>query len=135
MGLPVFVRSGQLAVAELVRAHAVWSARLFRNDRTPSIGDTAASYTQADFSGYSGQQALAYGEPGFQNDRALMTALPLSWVHDGGPDDNLIFGVYVVDGDGELIYAERDPRGPQWITAANPVYSYIGVFTDTSEYQ
>lgn len=134
MALPVYQYTGQMRVALAVKNTVELVCVLFTNNRVPAVSDTLGLYTEADFSGYARPPAMTWGLIDVQNQRARMQSTQMTWTHNGGPTDNLVFGVAVVDDDGELFYVERDPRGPQWITASNPVYTYTAVFTDTTEF-
>lgn len=131
----VFVRHAQLRALAAFLEGATFYAKLFRNDRIPKQTDTAAQYQEADFSGYQGQQPItAWTDPVMVDGRAYSRADSLTWQHSGGPEDNLIFGYFVVDEDGALLWAERNPAGPRIVSAGNPDYVVTPVVTETSEF-
>lgn len=91
-----------VAAGKLARLH------LFKNNHTPLYTDTAADYTEADFSGYGAYQALAWGSA-FVNgsNEGEIDATALTWTHNGGGTANTVYGVYITDGANALMYAER----------------------------
>jgi len=107
----------------------------FKNDRMPSSTDSISLYTEADFSGYDGAIPLGlWGTPYLSNGRCFIKPSPVGWLHNGGPSDNFIYGVVCVDGLGNLVFAERDPRAPVLINLNNPSYNYQPVISDAVEF-
>jgi hypothetical protein len=108
---------------------------LFKNDRTPRVGDTIAAYTEADFSGYAGRKdAVGWTAPIMSGGHAVSQANSLSWRQNGGATSNNIYGVFYVDAAGDLLFAERDPRAPVLVDPDHRGYTFRPVLTDTSEF-
>lgn len=87
--------------------------KLYKNDKTPADGDTAANYTEADFTGYA-----AY--PIYPGDWEVTAGNPTTAEHptvtfessSGGQAQN-VYGYFVVGADsGRLKWAERFDDGP-----------------------
>lgn len=109
----------------------------YRNDRYPRFTDLVSAYAEADFSGYSGAQILGtWSSPAISAQRAITTAAAVTWNHNGGPTNNLIYGVCWVDGANNLLFAERDPRAPIPVSNVPPftTYAYTPRLSDTTEY-
>lgn len=107
----------------------------YKNDRQPTADDTLSLYFEADFSGYDGPVPLtSWGSPYLSNGRCFINSAPVAWLHNGGPTDNMIFGIVCVDGLGNLVYAERDPRAPVLVDPAHPNYGYRPILTDAVEF-
>lgn len=82
--------------------------RLFKNDFTPGPATVIGDFTQADFSGYG---AAATANPVTAaaldaSNRAVVTWDPVTWTKNGATG-NTIYGYYVVDSTGSLLWAER----------------------------
>jgi hypothetical protein len=93
-----------------VAANLLYRIRLFKNNRVPAFSDTIADYVEADFSGYTGGTALAWGAAFINGaSQGEIDASQISWTHTGGATANLIYGIYVTDVTGALMYAERFP--------------------------
>ena len=131
----VVVNYGQRRFLNEVLAAVPLRAGLFKNDRTPKPADVIGDYTEADFSGYDGVKNLtAWTAAVTIAGHGSSSANGVTWTHNGGPTDNLIYGVFVIDNTGALVWAERNPFGPVLVRPANPVFSYSPVFVDTTEY-
>jgi len=113
----------------MVSANLLTTISLFKNDHVPAFTDTIADYTPADFSGYVGPTALAWGSA-FVNgsDQGEIDALPVTWTHTGGATANTIYGIYVLSSAGDLIYAERFPA-PLAITSIGDSITYVAKAT------
>ncbi|WP_018609486.1 hypothetical protein [Uliginosibacterium gangwonense] len=80
----------------------------YTNDITPADADTAASYTEANFSGYAAKTLTGSSWTIAQNANAVAEAAyaELSWTNAGS--SQVIYGYYVTDAtSGVLLWAER----------------------------
>jgi len=105
----VVVENGWLGMLDAwVASGRLSQIRLFQNNYFPDPTDTIAAYIEATFSGYPGGTVLAFGAA-FINGagQGEVASMPVTWNHDGGPTANTIYGVYVTDTLGDLVYAER----------------------------
>lgn len=130
----VFSEFGFLSVIQgMIDNDVMMTIRLFQNDHNPASTDTEADYVEADFGGYSGSQELAWGIP-FVNGsgNGEVNAAQVEWNCDGTGSDNLIYGVYVTDGDDNLTYAERFDA-PQTMAEAGDAIRYAAKVTDTNQ--
>lgn len=93
---------------------------LFKNDITPDADTVFADLTECDFSGYS-RQVPSFGSITTGVDgRAVMTAAPVLFVHDGGGTANDVYGAALIDADSgsEVILSiERLPSPPEALSA------------------
>lgn len=89
------------------------SMHLYQNDYTPTTTDTLANYTEATYDGYAAQvmvwASATIPTPG---SGALTTWIPLLWTPTGSITPNDIYGYYVTDAAGTLMWAERAPSPP-----------------------
>lgn len=95
---------------------------LYKNDVTPTIDSVVGDFTEADFDGYA-SAALVWGAATDVTPEAQIQADPYVSTAGGGlagPQD--IYGYYVLNGAGQLMYAERDPAAP--VTISSPGQSY-----------
>lgn len=90
--------------------------RLFQSNTTPAETDTAATYTEATFSGYAAitLTGASWGTPS----AGSIAFAQQTFTHNGGGVSNAIYGYYVTQAtSGKLIFAERDATAP--VTIAN----------------
>lgn len=85
--------------------------KLFKSNTTPGDTDTAATYTEADFTGYSsvtltGSSWVVTGNP--------ITYAKQTFTSSAGSQNQAVYGYYVV-ANTTLIYAERFSDGPYTI--------------------
>lgn len=89
--------------------------KLFKSNTTPAESDTAATYTEADFSGYAAitlTGASWNAASSGSNSYAQQT-----FTCNGGGVSNSIYGYYVVQASsGILLYSERDASAPFTLT-------------------
>lgn len=106
----VFLQQGDVRFLDAVRddGTVLHTLRLFQNDHVPDVLDIDADYTEADFSGYAAV-ALGSWNPAFVNvdGKGEIDADPTTFEHDGGGDDNNVYGAYITDQAGLVVYAER----------------------------
>lgn len=89
-------------------AEGHYKAGLFKNDLTPWLGMDISAIVPADFSGYVGlQHTYGWQAATIQGVRSVAQAVPLTWIHDGGPSQCWVFGYYVTNASGNLEWAER----------------------------
>jgi len=116
-GCNLIVCDGGL-IGSLDRLKTGWElvlrAGLFQNDYQPLQEDTLGDYVPADFSGYGGLQfTYSWDAAVIAGPRAITASGAITWIHDGGPIQNYIFGYYVVDALGALVWAERFCPAPR----------------------
>lgn len=85
--------------------------KLFKSNTTPAEADTAATYTEADFTGYSsvtltGSSWVVTGNP--------ITYAKQTFTSTAGSQNQPVYGYYIVAGT-DLIYSERFTDGPYTI--------------------
>ena len=109
----VVVNGGKVAAAQQLKA---WLngliLRLYQNNRTPAITNVAGDYLEATFTGYASQAIVSFGNA-FLNTSSIaeLDASPMTFTQTGTLVTNTIFGYYVTDVAGNLIYAELNPNG------------------------
>lgn len=85
--------------------------KLFKNNITPSDTDTAATYTEATFGGYS-SAALTGSSWGSAASGTITYGSQLSFTCNATATDD-IYGYYVVQAtSGTLLWSERDANAP-----------------------
>ena len=90
--------------------------RLFQSNTTPAEGDTAGTYTEATFSGYSA--ITLTGASWAAASGGSIAFAQQTFTHNGGGVSNAIYGYYLTQlGSGILVWAERDATAP--VTIAN----------------
>jgi hypothetical protein len=90
--------------------------KLFKSNTTPAESDTAATYTEADFSGYAA--ITLTGSSWVAASSGSNSYAQQTFTHNGGATSNSIYGYFVVQlTSGILLYSERDGSAP--FTLAN----------------
>ncbi len=102
----VIPQEGEIARLNLVLADVPnWTVSLFKNNYTPVELSTGGSFTKATFTGYADVAppvfaAASGGSP------ATSTADVATYVCSGGSPQT-VYGYYVTDGSGKVLFAER----------------------------
>lgn len=86
------------------------TVKLYQNNITPSDSDTAATYTVANFTGYA-DAALTAATWGAASAGTITYGAQLTFTCSGA-SSNSIYGYYVVNAGGTLLYSERDGSAP-----------------------
>jgi hypothetical protein len=110
---------------------------LYAANHTPVAGDMAATYTaiEASFGGYARQALGVPSAPVMAGGRATTTfGPPNAWSSTGGGAATQIYGAFVLDASGRLLWAELDPNGPYDMGTAGHAYGYSPVDTLKSEF-
>ena len=108
--------------------------RLFKNNHTPTQTDDNSDYVEADFDGYASFPIDSW-TPVYLNGsgKAEIDEVNRVFVQSGVVVTNNVYGYYVTDGAGNVIYAERDPSAPVAMNAPGKTYTVFGRFTLNSE--
>jgi len=108
--------------------------RLFQNNHTPGAGDLATDYIEATFAGYGAGKLLDFAASSINaGGKAQANATAKTWTATGPSPSNVIYGYYVTDGTGALIYAEAAPGGGFTVNAAGMAYTVQPSFTDDTQ--
>lgn len=114
-----------------------YTLHLYKNDYTPVSGSDTGNFSEATFKGYSGGVTLAnWTTPTIVSGRAVSTPDPVDQTYNsaaGGDASNTIYGYYVKDGAGDLVWAERDPN-PVVMDTNGQIYRVEAIFTFKSEF-
>jgi hypothetical protein len=87
--------------------------RLYMNDWTPSGIDEADDYEECTFAGYSSQSLSDFG-PAYLNafGQGQSDTYNHQWIMPSLTPTNSIYGYFVTDSNGYLIFADRREEGP-----------------------
>jgi hypothetical protein len=107
-GLLALIRSGMLAVRPF------WVAGLFINDITPTPATVAEDFSVPTWTGYAPLPLTAWGLPYLNTDgNAEMAHAPLVYLAITPAEPvATVYGYFVVDGLGRLIWSDRLPSDP-----------------------
>lgn len=107
-----------------------WFAHLYSNNHTPAPADTLANYTEVTTAGY-GLVSLPASGWTFSAVGGVCTCTqpPVSFIMTAA---STIFGYYVDDGLGNLLFAELIPGGPITLPGGGGTVTYTPKFTITS---
>lgn len=121
----IFCENGWLEILQqALSANILFRIHLFQNNHVPVFTDVLAAYTEATFDGYGGSVVLAWGVPFINgSNQAECDASTVTWVRSGGATSNTIYGIYVTDNAGLLVYAERF-GAPVSMTSAGDTIGY-----------
>lgn len=85
--------------------------RLFVNAWTPTVSDGNGNYTEATFPGYAAQNTTTWNPPGLDGNNNLQYDGPaVSNTSTGGSLDT-VYGYYLTDGSGNVVFAEAASVG------------------------
>lgn len=104
--------------------------RLFKNDKLPAATDVASDYLEADFSGYARQSLSDLGGVSNVGGVSQISTGTHTFAHNGGPNQNPIYGWYAVSPTGVLIAVSRNGSAPIVLNGAGQSYSVQATFTD-----
>jgi len=122
--------------AGLIGPKLVTRYGLLQNDYHPTPLKTMADIQPADFSGYVGlQEVTTWNSPTITGEVAQIILLPISWYRGAGAVSNWIFGYYVVDSAGELLWSERVGDWPGAMLRTGDRYSVIPSFSQTTRFE
>lgn len=94
---------------------------LFRETRVFAPGDTIADYLpiECSFPGYVRQDITSWASATLAHENLAVTLGSLcTWTRAAGPGAEDVYGYFIVDSDGELLWAELVPTGPVTMTTA-----------------
>jgi hypothetical protein len=130
-----FAGSLKLLTAIITSSLSTAILRSYSNNHVPADGDVAATYTENTYPGYAGIALNAWSIPALDGSNKASTNMP-SQVWTGGAiiTPQNIYGVYVTDAGGNLLYAELNPAGVVSMAVAGQTYAYTPVFTLKSEF-
>lgn len=72
-----------------------WGARLYKNDYTPVDGTLLSDFVLADFAGYDGSRALAWGAVSHDGTKARVVSANFSWTCTGG--SQILYGIVIAN--------------------------------------
>ncbi len=113
---------GEVEIGEIIvnkKAPTTWTLKLFKDDHTPADGDTAASFTEADFPGYSPIQLLGANWTSTPGAPTLMQHPQQIFTLTQNISTMNIYGYYCVNGNNKLMTEERFSDGPYPLSEAN----------------
>jgi hypothetical protein len=102
------------------------SLHLFQNNYTPVDTTVVGDLTEATFDGYAANALAGWSAAALDVNNKAATEAPLStFTKTAGATTNTIYGVYCLDVDGDLAYAERNPAGGVLINTTGQTYSNL----------
>jgi hypothetical protein len=107
---------------------------LFQNNVTVSDTTVIGDLEEATFDGYNSQGISGWSDALAVLPRAMTGANALTWAKIIGANPNSIYGYYVTDLDGNLLWCENDPSAPVAMTTPGNTYTVVPRFTIRSEF-
>jgi len=108
---------------------------LFQNNYVPVHTSALGNFTEADFDGYARITLTTWPAAALDANNKASSALGFqTFTKTGAVTANTIYGVFVLDGFGNLIYAERFATAPFTLSVPGQLLLYKPVFTVTSEF-
>jgi len=116
--------AGELTLLGYLRAQLSGFAvlRLYVNDKVPADADVTGSYTEASFPGYAPQTLSGFTPPATVSGAGQTQANAVTWTVNG-PTGQQVYGYFVTDNVGNLLWAERDPSAPIPMNATGNSYT------------
>lgn len=107
---------------------------LFTNNHTPAEGDNIGAYTEPTAGWYARQALANWPTSTYVLPNAYSTNTPVVWTDTGGAGSNAtVYGYFVVNAAGILMWAELDPAGPFTLSAAGYSYTVTPYFQMENE--
>ena len=129
--------AGQIHLLDLMLKTALsidesFTLHLFQNNIIPNTSSTVDDFTECNFSGYSviTLDRSSWLTPVNEANAAKTTYTedPILWHCTGA--GNVVYGAYVLNGDGDLVWADLFPDAETLVNG--DVLSYLPVFTFTT---
>lgn len=99
--------------------------RVFKNNITPSETDTAATYTEADFSGYAAATLTGASWTISEGAPSQASYAQQTFTRNATGAAQTVYGIYMTrSSGGRIALAELDPAGPFTLTNNGDVYKY-----------
>lgn len=118
-------------MAALIATLNTYVLRLYKNNHTPVDTDTVADYTEANFTGYSSIPLNAWGTAFLNGSNKGQTEMSTQFFTQTGTGTTCdVYGYYVTDGSGNLIWAELNPDGVFHMVNTGSVYEVTPKLTD-----
>lgn len=121
----VFLQQGDKAVLDsLVAGGTVFkNLKLFQNNHTPAVGDVNGDYTEATFTGYSAIDIHSTFGAAFINgsNQGEIDGSQQTFTRSAGATSNTIYGAYVTDNAGDVVFAEKFPAPISMATAGDAI--------------
>lgn len=125
----MLVNCREALVAELQQLKTFFNSltlRLYKNDKVPLDTDDAGDYTEADFTGYDPIPLDSWGNAYLNaGNIAEINEIVRTFEQTGTAVTCLVYGYYVTDVDGDLVWAERNPAGSVNMNATGLTYSVL----------
>lgn len=103
--------------------------RAFSNDYVPEILSIRTDFTEPTFAGYRPIKPKNWSGVFLNaNANAQVNADPIRWVVDATAGADVIWGYFVVDPYGYVVYAERNPAGATSMQLAGQTFPMIPRF-------
>ena len=106
------------------------SLKLFKSNTTPAEGDTAGTYTEADFTGYTDADLVAGNWTITEGAPSNATAAQQTFTSSADQSTQSIYGYYLVQtSSGILMWAERFSDGPYAIANNGDAIKVTAIIT------
>lgn len=107
---------------------------LFVSNHANNPADDTAAYTaiEATFGGYARRTLSTWSAPAVLSGYSISQCSPEVWMATGAGLPQSVWGIFVLDAGGDLLYAELDPDGATVLTAAGQTFSYLPRWADTN---
>jgi len=129
--------ASSVAMLEALRLAVMmdYDLRLYSNNHTPADGDDVTDYTECTFPGYAAIGMSTWSAAALNADGKAETS-EVTQTFTGGAiiTPQNIYGIFVTDLGGDLVYAELNPGGVVSMAVAGQTYSYLPRFTLASEF-
>lgn len=125
----------QLFVASLTSYFAgICVLHLYQNNYTPVEASVLGNFTEATFTGYSSVALTSWSLPVLTSPYQQITSAAVPFTVGTVGTGNNIYGYYVTDGSGNVLWAERDGNAPIAMSTTGAQYTVIPRFSLQSEY-
>lgn len=99
------------------------TVKLTKAPFTPTPGSNPATFVEADYTGYGSQPIAAWGPPHLddQGQARVDSGTLMNFIPTGTTISNTIYGYWIIDAAGNLVYAERFANAVVLSSPATPL--------------
>lgn len=109
--------------------------KLYQNNYTPDANSIISSFTEATFDGYTFLNETVWNASALDgSNRGVSQGGTLTWTKSAGATGNNIYGYFVTDASGNLLWAERGPAAPYPMTTVGQTFQLGPQFSFTTEF-
>lgn len=133
--VPSVANNGSQVLGQTLLDADTWNVDLFKNDYTPDLTSELSDFTVADYPGYSDLEAANFAFDSYDSQkRAVFLADQLTFERTSTGTAQNVYGYFVTNANGDLVWAERFATGPYTMENSGDQIVFRPRFTFRSEF-